>query len=102
MLVALLCSRLLPPPSQNILSAHDMVAQKDYVPRLPELPADGDDEEEETVKIVQLVKSNEPLVSAAGAGCCVAESRCVQGCVLGPLGFGTKLSGILLRLPKVA
>ncbi|KAF0309582.1 MAGUK p55 subfamily member 7 [Amphibalanus amphitrite] len=45
----------------NILSAHDMVAQKDYVPRLPELPADADDDEEETVKIVQLVKSNEPL-----------------------------------------
>ena len=41
-----------------------MVAQKDYVPRLPDLPADADDEEEETVKIVQLVKSNEPLVSA--------------------------------------
>ena len=46
-----------------MLSAHDMVAQKDYTPRLPELPADAEDEEEETVKIVQLVKSNEPLVS---------------------------------------
>ncbi|XP_043188619.1 MAGUK p55 subfamily member 7-like isoform X1 [Amphibalanus amphitrite] len=59
--------RLLQTPHMlNILSAHDMVAQKDYVPRLPELPADADDDEEETVKIVQLVKSNEPLDGSKG------------------------------------
>ena len=32
------------------------------MPKLPELPLEVD-EDEETVKIVQLVKSNEPLVS---------------------------------------
>jgi len=37
------------------------VAQKDYYPRLPDIPLEVD-EDEETVKIVQLVKSNEPLV----------------------------------------
>lgn len=47
---------------QGLLCSHDAVAQKDYYPRLPEIPQDVD-EDEETVKIVQLVKSNEPLVS---------------------------------------
>jgi MAGUK p55 subfamily member 3/7 len=48
--------------SQSLLSVHDKISQKDYVPKLPELPLEVD-EDEETVKIVQLVKSNEPLVS---------------------------------------
>jgi PDZ domain len=47
---------------QGLLYAHDCIAQKDYYPMLPEVPLDID-EEEETIKIVQLVKSNEPLVS---------------------------------------
>lgn len=47
---------------QAIFFAHDVVAQKDYYPHLPDIPADADDDEE-TVKIVQLVKSDEPLVS---------------------------------------
>lgn len=42
--------------------SHDAVAQKDYYPHLPEIPRDPDEVEEDTVKIVQLVKSNEPLV----------------------------------------
>lgn len=46
-----------------MLCAHDAVAQKDYYPHLPEIPVEVD-EDEETIKIVQLVKSNEPLVSA--------------------------------------
>lgn len=46
---------------QAILCTHDAVAQKDYYPHLPDIPLDAD-EEEETVKIVQLVKSDEPLV----------------------------------------
>jgi hypothetical protein len=46
---------------QGLLCAHDAVAQKDYFPRLPEIPLEVD-EDEETIKIVQLVKSNEPLV----------------------------------------
>lgn len=48
---------------KGLLCAHDSVAQKDYYPHLPEIPQDTD-EDEETVKIVQLVKSNEPLVSS--------------------------------------
>lgn len=47
---------------KGILCAHDAVAQKDYYPHLPEIPVEVD-EDEETIKIVQLVKSNEPLVS---------------------------------------
>jgi len=38
------------------------VAQRDYLPKLNEVPIEVD-EDEETVKIVQLVKSQEPLVS---------------------------------------
>ncbi|KAI5735141.1 hypothetical protein M8J77_014757 [Diaphorina citri] len=49
------------PNLQGLLCAHDAVAQKDYYPRLPEIPQELVDDEEETVKIVQLVKSNEPL-----------------------------------------
>ncbi|CAH1961152.1 unnamed protein product [Acanthoscelides obtectus] len=48
------------PHLQSLLNVHDVVAQKDYYPRLPEIPRDEGDEEE-TIKIVQLVKSNEPL-----------------------------------------
>ncbi|XP_012267025.2 MAGUK p55 subfamily member 7 isoform X5 [Athalia rosae] len=48
------------PHIQGLLCAHDAVAQKDYYPRLPEIPLEVD-EDEETIKIVQLVKSNEPL-----------------------------------------
>jgi hypothetical protein len=44
------------------MCAHDAVAQKDFSPHLPEIPVEMD-EDEETIKIVQLVKSNEPLVS---------------------------------------
>lgn len=53
---------------QGLLCAHDAVAQKDYYPRLPEIPLEVD-EDEETVKIVQLVKSNEPLVRQTGRTC---------------------------------
>ncbi|XP_075990767.1 membrane palmitoylated protein 7-like protein metro isoform X5 [Anticarsia gemmatalis] len=48
------------PHFQAILCTHDAVAQKDYYPHLPDVPPELDDEEE-TVKIVQLVKSDEPL-----------------------------------------
>ena len=47
---------------QNLLASHDIVAQRDYLPKLNEVPIEVD-EDEETVKIVQLVKSQEPLVS---------------------------------------
>lgn len=46
-----------------MLSAHDTVAQKKFDPVLPPLPDDLDDDlEEESVKIVRLVKNKEPLV----------------------------------------
>lgn len=46
-----------------MLSAHDTVAQKNFDPVLPPLPEDLDDDlEEESVKIVRLVKNKEPLV----------------------------------------
>ncbi|XP_038107909.1 MAGUK p55 subfamily member 7 isoform X3 [Culex quinquefasciatus] len=48
------------PHLQSLLFAHDAIAQKDFYPHLPEIPVEVD-EDEETIKIVQLVKSNEPL-----------------------------------------
>uniref|UniRef100_A0A8C2I3D9 Membrane protein, palmitoylated 3b (MAGUK p55 subfamily member 3) n=1 Tax=Cyprinus carpio TaxID=7962 RepID=A0A8C2I3D9_CYPCA len=47
---------------QAVLTVHDTVAQKNFEPVLPPLPDDLDDElEEESVKIVRLVKNKEPL-----------------------------------------
>ncbi|XP_034104602.1 MAGUK p55 subfamily member 7 isoform X1 [Drosophila nasuta] len=51
---------------QHLLFAHDAIAQKDFYPHLPEVPIEMD-EDEETIKIVQLVKSNEPLTGAQSA-----------------------------------
>ncbi|XP_058976507.1 MAGUK p55 subfamily member 7 isoform X2 [Musca domestica] len=48
------------PHLHSLLYAHDAIAQKDFYPHLPDLPIEMD-EDEETIKIVQLVKSNEPL-----------------------------------------
>lgn len=45
-----------------MLSVHDTVAQKNYDPVLPPMPDDIDDEED-SVKIIRLVKNREPLVS---------------------------------------
>nr|XP_057917512.1 MAGUK p55 subfamily member 3 isoform X2 [Doryrhamphus excisus] len=50
------------PHLKAVLSAHDTVAQKNFDPVLPPLPEDVDDDlEEESVKIVRLVKNKEPL-----------------------------------------
>ncbi|XP_034717033.1 MAGUK p55 subfamily member 3-like isoform X2 [Etheostoma cragini] len=50
------------PHLKAVLSAHDTVAQKNFDPVLPPLPEDLDtDLEEESVKIVRLVKNKEPL-----------------------------------------
>lgn len=46
---------------QSVLSVHDIVAQKNYDPELPPLPDDIDDDED-SVKIIRLVKNKEPLV----------------------------------------
>ncbi|NXC97568.1 MPP4 protein, partial [Certhia brachydactyla] len=45
---------------QALLSAHDTVAQKDFEPTLPPLP-DNIPENEEAMRIVCLVKNNQPL-----------------------------------------
>ncbi|XP_061613011.1 MAGUK p55 subfamily member 3-like isoform X3 [Phyllopteryx taeniolatus] len=50
------------PHLKAVLSAHDTVAQKNFDPVLPPLDVYVDDElEEESVKIVRLVKNKEPL-----------------------------------------
>ncbi|XP_041732623.1 MAGUK p55 subfamily member 3 isoform X2 [Coregonus clupeaformis] len=50
------------PHLKAILAAHDTVAQKNFDPVLPPLPDEVDDElQEESVKIVRLVKNKEPL-----------------------------------------
>ncbi|XP_056310013.1 MAGUK p55 subfamily member 3 isoform X2 [Danio aesculapii] len=50
------------PHLKAVLSVHDTVAQKNFDPVLPPLPDDFDDElDEESVKIVRLVKNKEPL-----------------------------------------
>ncbi|CAG14343.1 unnamed protein product, partial [Tetraodon nigroviridis] len=49
-------------PHEAVLSVHDTVAQKNFDPVLPPLPDDFEDElDEESVKIVRLVKNKEPL-----------------------------------------
>lgn len=47
--------------SQALLSSHDSVAQSDYETVLPPLP-DELPEDEEAMRIVCLVKNNQPLV----------------------------------------
>ncbi|XP_040611179.1 MAGUK p55 subfamily member 7 isoform X3 [Mesocricetus auratus] len=48
------------PNVKALLSVHDTVAQKSYDPVLPPMP-DDIDEEEDSVKIIRLVKNREPL-----------------------------------------
>ncbi|KAM3593549.1 uncharacterized protein V6R79_015097 [Siganus canaliculatus] len=48
------------PYVKSLLSVHDTVAKKSYDPELPPLPEDIDDEED-SVKIIRLVKNKEPL-----------------------------------------
>uniref|UniRef100_A0A673JW15 MAGUK p55 subfamily member 3-like n=1 Tax=Sinocyclocheilus rhinocerous TaxID=307959 RepID=A0A673JW15_9TELE len=57
-----LLTLLTAPHVKAVLIVHDTVAQKNFEPVLPPLPDDLDDElEEESVKIVRLVKNKEPL-----------------------------------------
>ncbi|KAG7525254.1 MAGUK p55 subfamily member 7 isoform X1 [Solea senegalensis] len=48
------------PHVKSLLMVHDMVALKSYDPELPPLPDDLDDDED-SVKIIRLVKNKEPL-----------------------------------------
>uniref|UniRef100_A0ACB8EV30 MAGUK p55 sub member 3 n=1 Tax=Sphaerodactylus townsendi TaxID=933632 RepID=A0ACB8EV30_9SAUR len=48
--------------NQAMLVVHDTVAQKNFDPVLPPLPDNFDEDfDEESVKIVRLVKNKEPL-----------------------------------------
>ena len=47
---------------QSLMASHDIVAQRDYLPKLQEITFDDFDDEEETVKMVQLVKTQDPTV----------------------------------------
>ncbi|KAM6989624.1 MAGUK p55 subfamily member 7-like [Tautogolabrus adspersus] len=49
------------PHFMSVLSVHDAVAQRDFEPTLPPIPDDVLDSDEDTVKIVSLVKTKEPL-----------------------------------------
>ncbi|KAG7227309.1 hypothetical protein INR49_000313, partial [Caranx melampygus] len=49
------------PHFKSLLSVHDAVAQRDFEPSLPPVPDDVLEEEEDSVKIVSLVKTKEPL-----------------------------------------
>ncbi|XP_057713892.1 MAGUK p55 subfamily member 7-like isoform X1 [Corythoichthys intestinalis] len=49
------------PHFKFLLHVHDAVAQRDYEPFLPEVPDGIIDDEEDSVKIVSLVKTKEPL-----------------------------------------
>uniref|UniRef100_A0A672YQN0 Membrane protein, palmitoylated 7b (MAGUK p55 subfamily member 7) n=1 Tax=Sphaeramia orbicularis TaxID=375764 RepID=A0A672YQN0_9TELE len=48
-------------PFQSLLFVHDTVAQKDFEPTLPSIPDGEMEEDEDSVKIVSLVKTKEPL-----------------------------------------
>ncbi|XP_077360591.1 MAGUK p55 subfamily member 7-like [Festucalex cinctus] len=56
-LFALLCN----PHFKGLIYVHDAVAQRDYEPTLPQVPDGIIDDEEDSVKIVSLVKTKEPL-----------------------------------------
>lgn len=50
-------------PFQGFLSVHDAVAQRDFEPTLPPVPDRVlEEEDEDSFKIVSLVKTKEPLV----------------------------------------
>ncbi len=52
--------------------SHDIVARRDYLPKLQDIPVEVD-EDEGTIKMVQLVKSQEPLV------CFTIRTLCANG-----------------------
>uniref|UniRef100_A0A8D3CTG4 L27 domain-containing protein n=1 Tax=Scophthalmus maximus TaxID=52904 RepID=A0A8D3CTG4_SCOMX len=51
------------PHFKSLLFVHDAVARRDFEPSLPPVPEDALVEDEDSVKIVSLVKTKEPLVS---------------------------------------
>ena len=57
-----LCYLMTRPHMRFLFDAHDHIANKNYVPELPDFSKMMVDEDS-SIKIVRLVKSNEPLVS---------------------------------------
>ncbi|XP_074643187.1 MAGUK p55 subfamily member 7-like isoform X2 [Tubulanus polymorphus] len=49
------------PHMKALMSAHDLVAQKHYGPSLPDIPHEVDEDDHVSIKIVRLLKHNEPL-----------------------------------------
>ncbi|XP_077955393.1 MAGUK p55 subfamily member 7 [Gasterosteus aculeatus] len=49
------------PNFKSLLSVHDAVAQRDFEPRLPPLSDDSLEDDQDSVKIVSLVKTKDPL-----------------------------------------
>ncbi|KAM3866063.1 MAGUK p55 subfamily member 7-like [Diretmus argenteus] len=49
------------PHFQSLLSVHDTVAQRDFEPSLPQMPDGVLEDDEDSVKIVSLVRTKEPL-----------------------------------------
>ncbi|XP_054452365.1 MAGUK p55 subfamily member 7-like [Anoplopoma fimbria] len=49
------------PNFKSLLCVHDAVAQKDFEPSLPPIPDDALEDDEDSVKIVSLVKTKDPL-----------------------------------------
>ncbi|KAG7248275.1 hypothetical protein CRUP_024381, partial [Coryphaenoides rupestris] len=88
------------PHLKAVLSAHDTVAQKNFDPVLPPLPEDlEEDLEEESVKIVRLVKNKEPLeeevLVMVGVG---VQLRCQQSQRLMEACRGAEPTTVMLQL----
>ncbi|XP_051554934.1 MAGUK p55 subfamily member 7-like [Myxocyprinus asiaticus] len=81
------------PHLQGLLSVHDIVAQKDYDPQLPLLPPlpDYKEDVEESVKIICLVKNQEPL------GATIKRDESTGGLVVARImrGGAADLSGLI-------
>ncbi|XP_022098714.1 MAGUK p55 subfamily member 7-like isoform X2 [Acanthaster planci] len=58
-----LCFLLMKPHMRALFDSHDKLANGEYIPQLPEVPGPPDTEyqEDSSVKVVRLVKGNEPL-----------------------------------------
>ena len=60
------------------MATHDIVAQRDYLPKLQEVTFDDFDDEEETVKMVQLVKTQDPTVRSQDRVMCISGPNSIE------------------------
>ncbi|VDM38540.1 unnamed protein product [Toxocara canis] len=74
-------SLLSKPLIKNLLWTYDQVAERRFSPQLPDIPYEVDDEEGVAVKLVRLVKGNEPLGATikCDAEGCVFVARIIAG-----------------------